>query len=77
MSETPPTSEPKQTKKVGLLKVFTSALSAFIGIQNDETRQRDFQQKSIIPYMIVGVVLATAFILALVFVAQQLDPSKL
>jgi Protein of unknown function (DUF2970) len=52
--------------------VVLSALAAFIGVQSDKNRERDFQQKSILPFMLVGVVLAAGFIITLIVVAKQL-----
>lgn len=62
-------------KKHGVLAIVASTLAAFVGVQNDANRARDFQQKSIIPYLLVGIVLTTIFIVALVMVAIQLDPT--
>lgn len=63
-------------EKTSFWRVLASTLAAFVGIQNDENRERDFQQKSIVPFMLVGVVLATIFIVALIFIATQIDPSQ-
>ena len=67
--------ESADEKKHGALAIIASTLAAFVGVQNDANRARDFQQKSIIPYMIAGIVLTTCFIVALVVVAVQLDPT--
>lgn len=67
-------SEEKQNKKPGVISVFASALAAFVGVQNNENLERDFKQSSIIPYLIVGAILAAGFIVGLVMIAKQLDP---
>lgn len=54
--------------------VLMSTLAAFIGVQSDKNRQRDFQQKSIVPFMLVGTVLATLFIVGLIAIAKQIAP---
>lgn len=61
-------------QKPSWLNVLMSALAAFIGVQSDKNRQRDFQQKSIIPFMLVGTVLAAGFIVGLILIAEQLAP---
>lgn len=67
--------KPNDDGKHGIVSVIASALAAFIGIQNDENRERDFQQKSIVPYMIAGVIITTLFIGGLVMIAVRLDPT--
>lgn len=61
--------------KPSLLKVIASTLAAFVGVQSDANRERDFQQKSIIPYLISGVFFATVFITVLIYIAKQINPS--
>lgn len=57
-----------------LLRVFLSTLAAFIGVQSDKNRQKDFQQSSIVPFMLTGIVLAALFMLGLIFIARQITP---
>jgi hypothetical protein len=64
----------QDSKRPSLLKVLFSTLAAFIGVQSEENRRRDFQQSSIVPFMIMGTVLATLFILGLIFIAKQIHP---
>lgn len=65
--------ESKQ-KNTAWANVLLSTLAAFVGVQSDKNRQRDFQQKSILPFMLVGTVLAAMFIVGLVIIAKQLAP---
>lgn len=67
--------KPEDGHKQGVLAIVGSALAAFIGIQNDQNRERDFQQKSIVPYMIAGVIITAVFITGLVMIAVRLDPT--
>lgn len=60
--------------KTSWLGIILSTLAAFVGVQSEKNRQRDFQQKSIIPFMLVGIVLAALFIGGLILVAQRLAP---
>lgn len=69
------TSESSKTSLISsAFQVLLSTLAAFIGVQSDKNRQRDFQQKSILPFMLLGVVLAACFIMGLVLIARQLTP---
>ena len=63
-----------QSKKSPMIRVILSTLAAFIGVQSDKNRAHDFQQSSILPFLIVGLVLALAFIGGLVLIAMQLAP---
>lgn len=63
-----------QPENPSWLDVILSTFAAFIGVQSDKNRQRDFQQKSILPFMLVGIAMAAAFIIGLIFVAKQIGP---
>jgi hypothetical protein len=63
-----------QVPKPSLLRVILSTLAAFIGVQSDKNRRQDFQQSSILPFMMTGIILATLFLLGLVFIARQITP---
>ena len=52
-------------------QVLLSTLAAFIGVQTEQNRVRDFQTSSPIPYIIMGILLAVIFVLALVFIVNQ------
>lgn len=56
------------------LNIILSTFAAFVGVQSDKNRQRDFQQKSILPFMLVGIFMAAAFIIGLIIVAKQIAP---
>lgn len=64
----------RDSKRPSLSKVLLSTLAAFIGVQSDKNRREDFQQSSIVPFMITGVVLAGLFILGLILIARQITP---
>lgn len=61
--------EPQE--KLGLFSVFKSVAAAMIGVQSDKNRRRDFQQKSIWPFIIVGIVFVVVFVLTLVAVVSM------
>jgi hypothetical protein len=53
-----------------MLQVIKSVLAAFFGVQSEKNRQRDFQQSSPLPYILVGLVLAGVFVLLVWLVAR-------
>jgi hypothetical protein len=63
-----------EQKKSSWVRVFFSTLAALVGVQSEKNRAHDFQQSSILPFLLVGIVLATAFIVGLVLIAQRIAP---
>ena len=57
---------PKPTLK----QVIQSALAAFIGVQSDANRKRDFDHGSLSSYLIVGAIATVLFILMLVAIVS-------
>lgn len=53
-----------------MLQVIKSVLAAFFGVQSEKNRQRDFQQSSPLPYILVGLVLAGVFVVLVWLVAR-------
>ncbi|MES2212272.1 MAG: DUF2970 domain-containing protein [Pseudomonadota bacterium] len=51
-------------------QVILSGLGALIGVQGSKTYLRDAEQKSPIPYVVVGIVLTLAFIFTLLGVVH-------
>lgn len=64
--------EPSQ--KSSILGIISSTLAAFIGVQSDKNREKDFNQKSFIPFFISGLIMITIFFCALIFMAKQIAP---
>ncbi|WP_340678331.1 DUF2970 domain-containing protein [Paraglaciecola sp.] len=54
------------SKKTNLLDVFKSVAASVFGVQSAKNRERDFQQHSIVPYIVVGVIFVMLLILGLV-----------
>ncbi|MBV2130037.1 DUF2970 domain-containing protein [Arsukibacterium indicum] len=48
--------------KPGTWQVIKAVLGAFIGVQSEQQRQLDFQTKSVVPYIVVGVITALLFV---------------
>ena len=51
--------------KPNLKQVIQSVLAAFIGVQSNENRQRDFEHGSLSSYLVVGAIATVLFILTL------------
>ncbi|MDH2431564.1 DUF2970 domain-containing protein [Pokkaliibacter sp. MBI-7] len=51
-------------------RIVRSVLSAFLGVQNEHRRQRDFASDSPWPFIIAGVVLALILVIALVLIVH-------
>ncbi|HIG65608.1 MAG TPA: DUF2970 domain-containing protein [Methyloprofundus sp.] len=57
---------PKPTLK----QIIQSVLAAFIGVQSDANRERDFDHGSLSSYLIVGAIATVLFILMLVAIVS-------
>ncbi len=53
-----------------MIQVIKSVLAAFIGVQSEANRQKDFTQGSLKSYIIVGVVFTVLFIGLIIFVVS-------
>lgn len=60
-----------QTKPT-ILQVIASVLASFFGVQSDRNYQRDFEQTSIVPYIIVGVVMVFVLIGVLLVIVNRM-----
>ncbi len=52
--------------KPTIIQVFKSVFAAFMGVQSEANRKRDFEQGSLKTYLIAGVVFTVIFIGAIV-----------
>ena len=57
-------------KKPGLISMVVSVLAAFLGVQTEKNRHRDFQHGNPKAYIIIGVILTILFVLGLVGVVN-------
>jgi len=57
--------------KPGLFEVMKSVLSAMIGVQSDENRERDFNKGSAKDYVLVGIIFIIIFIVTLMMVVSS------
>ncbi len=54
----------EQNKKLSFFQVLGSVVSSFVGVQKNETRERDFKHGRARDFIFVGILLTVAFILA-------------
>ncbi|CZF80353.1 MULTISPECIES: DUF2970 domain-containing protein [Grimontia] len=67
--------EKAKQEKVGMADVVKSVFAAMFGVQSDKNRQRDFQQASMVPYIIVGFVFVAVFVLGLMGLVSLITPN--
>mgnify|MGYP000013065753 FL=1 len=65
-----PSEAADDTRPLTLLEMFGSAISAMIGVQSKEKRERDFARGKASHFIIVGVVLTALFVLAMAAVVS-------
>lgn len=58
----------------GLFEVTMSVLAAALGVQSEANRQRDFQQKSPLPYILGGLIFTVVFVLTIIGVVMLVLP---
>lgn len=64
-----------QQDKVSMMDVVKSVFAAMFGVQSDKNRQRDFQQASMVPYIVVGFVFVVVFVLGLMGLVSLIMPN--
>ncbi|CAM4172152.1 DUF2970 domain-containing protein [Shewanella aquimarina] len=53
-----------------MLQLFLSTLAAFFGVQTEQNRIRDFQSSSPLPFIVMGILLAIALVVSLIFIVK-------
>ena len=53
-------------------QIIKSVAASAFGVQSEQNRQRDFQQQSPLPYIVVGVIFVVLFILLLFAIVNWL-----
>lgn len=61
--------------KPDLFNVVKSVFSAFVGVQSDENRKRDFASGSITSYVVVGIIATFALVIVLAQLASVVSGS--
>lgn len=67
-SDSPQTTD--QHKPLGFLELVKSVSMAFLGVQSNNTRERDFSRGKLSHFIIIGLVLGLIFILIIVGVVS-------
>lgn len=60
------------SSKPSMWQIVKSVLGAFMGVQSDETRSRDFKQTNPWVYVLVGFIVTVAFVGTLIVVSRVL-----
>ena len=58
--------------KPTITQVFKSVLSAFIGVQSEANRKRDFEHGSLSNYVIAGLIFTVLFVTAIIFLVSTI-----
>tara|TARA_B100000700_G_scaffold309411_1_gene388540 strand:+ start:1109 stop:1306 length:198 start_codon:yes stop_codon:yes gene_type:complete len=53
-----------------ILQTLLSVVAAFFGVQTDKNRQRDFNKKSPVPFIVVGIVLAALLVIGVMLIVK-------
>lgn len=56
--------------KASLLQIAKAVLGAFIGVQSEQQRLKDFQSNSALPYIVTALVFALVFIGILILIVS-------
>ncbi len=68
--------EEKKQKSPGIFSIIGSVLSAMIGIQSEENRERDFKKGNIRNYIVVGIIVVAIFIFVLIKLVDNIIASS-
>ena len=56
--------------KPTIIQVVKSVLSAFVGVQSEDNRKKDFEQGSLSTYVIAGIVFTIVFVGGLILLVS-------
>ncbi|WP_339767451.1 DUF2970 domain-containing protein [uncultured Paraglaciecola sp.] len=60
--------------KSGLWDVVKSVAASVFGVQSSANRERDFQQQSFVPFVVVGVIFFIILIVSLILIVSVVIP---
>ena len=66
----------KTEKKQSIFTLFKSVSAAFLGVQSDSNREKDFSQGKPSHFIIVGIVCTALFIGTLIAIVSMVIPSN-
>ncbi|MGZ8944452.1 MAG: DUF2970 domain-containing protein [Methylococcaceae bacterium] len=52
------------------IQVAKSVLAAFVGVQSEENRKKDFEQGSLKIYIIAGIIFSAVFVISLILLVS-------
>jgi Protein of unknown function (DUF2970) len=58
--------------KPTITQVIKSVLAAFIGVQSEANRKKDFENGSLSTYVIAGIIFTILFIVAIIFLVSTI-----
>ena len=58
--------------KPTVTQVFKSVLAAFVGVQSEENRKKDFEHGSLSTYIIAGFIFTVLFVAAIIFLVSTI-----
>ncbi|WP_370215366.1 DUF2970 domain-containing protein [Idiomarina sp.] len=61
---------PLLVSQSSILQTLLSVIAAFFGVQTDKNRQRDFNKKSPIPFIVVGIILAAVMVVVIMLIVK-------
>ncbi len=64
-------SEREPGEKISFLQIVLTTIAAAFGVQSSKNHERDFKQRSIVPYVVAGVVFTVVFVLAVAFAVKM------
>ena len=53
-----------------ILQTLLSVIAAFFCVQTDKNRQRDFNKKSPVPFIVVGIILAVLMVIGIMLIVK-------
>lgn len=65
-----PSPEKLEEKKPGFWQIVMSTLAAFIGVQSNKNRERDFKHGSIGVYITAGIIFVAVFIAVIITIVK-------
>ena len=71
--DTPPEQQPQ---KPSFFQLVASVLAAFLGVQSDKNRQRDFKAGDPKSYIIIGVIATALLIIGLISIVNLVLPEQ-
>ena len=58
--------------KPTITQVIKSVLAAFIGVQSEANRKKDFESGSLSAYVIAGMIFTTLFVVTIIFLVSNI-----